>query len=144
MSISDLYSSGAHKKNVAHFATIVKLALVDNIITEGEKKLLDQLARRLEINETEYKSVLKNPEKYPIEPHNSYDERIECLYDLTKMIFADDNVNGNEVSVLQRIAIGLGFPQDNAEKVSDEAIHLVMNDNDLEDFTTAIKKVNRI
>ncbi len=144
MAISDLYSSGAHKKNVAHFATIVKLALVDTIITEGEKKLLDQLARRLEISETEFKAIIKNPEKYPIEPHNSYVERIGCLFDLTKMIFADDDVSKDEVSILQRVAIGLGFPKDNAEKVSDEALHLVMNDNNIEDFTTAIKKVNKI
>lgn len=40
--------------------------------------------------------------------------------------------------------IGLGFPLENAEKVTDEAIHLILNNNDLEDFSKAIKKVNRI
>jgi len=144
MSISDLYSSGTHKNNISHFACIVKVALADNIITEGEQKLLDRLARRLEINKIEYKNILKNPEKYPLNPPVSYNERIERLYNLTQMIFADNEVTDDEVSILQRIAIGLGFPQDNAEKVSDEAVHLVMNENDLEDFTKAIKRVNKI
>jgi len=144
MSISDLYSSGAHKKNISHFANIVRLALVDNIITEGEQKLLDHLAKRLEINKIEYKDIIKNHHKYPISPPISYNERIERLYDLTRMIFADDQILTDQVALLQRIAIGLGFPQDNAEKVGDEALHLIMNGNDLEDFTTAIKKVNRI
>jgi len=144
MSISDLYSSGTHKKNISHFANIVRLALVDNIITEGEQKLIDRLAKRLEIDQVEYKDIIKNHHKYPINPPVSYNERIERLYDLTIMIFADDLVTAEQVSLLQRIIIGLGFPQDNAEKVGDEALHLIMNNNNLEDFTKAIKKVNRI
>ncbi len=143
MSISDLYSSGAHKKNIGHFASIVKLAMADEIITEGEQQLLERLAKRLEISEEEYKMIVKNPEKHPINPPVSYDARIERLYNLTQMIFADDEVSKEEVSVLQRVAVGLGFPQDNVEKVSDEALHLVMNNNDLKEFTRAIKRVNR-
>ncbi len=143
MSISDLYSSGAHKKNIGHFASIVKLAMADEIITEGEQQLLERLAKRLEISEEEYKMIVKNPEKHPINPPVSYDARIERLYNLAQMIFADDEVSKEEVSVLQRVAVGLGFPQDNVEKVSDEALHLVMNNNDLKEFTRAIKRVNR-
>ncbi len=144
MSISDIYSSGAHKKNLGHFASIVKLAMADDVITEGEQQLLERLAKRLNIGEDEYKKIVKNPNKYPINPPVSYDARIERLYNLTKMIYADDEVSKDEVSILHRIVIGLGFPQDNADKVSDEAIHLVMNDNDLDDFTLAIKRVNSI
>lgn len=144
MSISELYSSGAHKENLGHFANIVKLAMVDNIITEGEQELLKRLAKRLEINQEEYKSILKNPNKYPLNPPVSYDARIERLYNLTKMIFADDKVTKDEVLLMRKIVVGLGFPQDNVEKVSDEALHLVMNGNDLDDFSKAIKRVNRI
>ncbi len=143
MSISNLYSSGAHKKNMSHFANIVRLALTDNIITEGEQKLLDRLAKRLGIHKEEYKDIVKNHHKYPINPPVSYNERIERLYNLTQMIYADDKVNSSEVFLLRRIVVGLGFPQDNAEKVSDEAIHLVMNNDNLEDFMRAIKRVNR-
>ena len=60
------------------------------------------------------------------------------------MIYADSEVSGDEAKVLRRICVGLGFPTDNAEKVADEAIHLILNDNDLEDFAKAIKYVNRI
>ena len=50
MSISDLYSSGKHKQEIGHFASVVKIAQTDNIITEGEQKLLDRTARRLHIS----------------------------------------------------------------------------------------------
>ncbi|OSY89037.1 hypothetical protein WH52_05090 [Tenacibaculum holothuriorum] len=144
MSISDLYSSGKHKQEIGHFASIVKIAKTDNVITEGEQKLLDRAAKKLHISESEYENILKSPEKYPVNSPVSYDERIERLYRLTKMIFADGDVDKNEVSLMRKIAVALQFPLDNVEKVCDEAIHLVMNDNDLDDFTTAIKNVNAI
>jgi hypothetical protein len=43
---------------------------------------------------------------------------------------------------MRKIAIGLNFSIDNAEKVCDEAIFLVINNNDLNDFIAAIKKVD--
>jgi len=144
MSISDLYSSGAHKKNMGHFASIVKLAMADDVITEGEQNLLERLAKRLNINQEDYKKITENPDKHPINPPVSYDARIERLYNLTCMVFADGEVSKEEVSIMQRIVTGLGFPQDNVGKVSDEALHLVMNDDSLEDFIRAIKRVNSI
>lgn len=144
MSISDLYSSGQHKQELGHFASIVKLAEDDGVITEGEQKLLDRSARRLNINEEEYKAILKSPEKYPVNPPVSYDDRIERLYRLAKMVLADGKVDLHEVQLMRKIAVGLHFEEDNAEKVCDEAIHLIINDNDLDDFTLAIKKVDSI
>ena len=144
MAISDLYSSGKHKQEIGHFASVVKIAKTDAVITEAEQKLLDRAARNLNISETEYEAILKTPEKFPVNPPVSYDESIERLYTLTKMIYADKEVHKEEVVLLQKITTALSFPIDNIEKVCDEAIHLVMNENDLDDFTTAIKKVNSI
>ena len=144
MSISDLYSTGKHKQEIGHFASLVKIAKTDNIISEGEQKFLDKTASRLNINKTEYGQILKNPEKYPVNPPASYDERIERLYRLTKMVFADGNIDKDQVFLMQKTAIALQFSTENVEKVCNEAIHLVNNDNDLDDFTMAIKKVNAI
>lgn len=144
MSISNLYSSGQHKQEIGHFASIVKIAKDDNIITEGEQKLLDRSARNLNISEEEYKDILKNPEKYPVNPPVSYNDRIERLYRLAKMVLADGKVELHEVKLLRKIAVGLRFSNGNTEKVCDEAIHLIINNNDLDDFITAIKKVDNI
>ncbi|MDY0780491.1 TerB family tellurite resistance protein [Tenacibaculum sp. IB213877] len=144
MSISDLYSSGQQKQALGHFASIVKIAMTDGIIAEGEQKLLDRTADNLNIEELEYKEILKSPEKFPVNSPVSYDERIERLYRLAKMILADDNVSKDEMLLMRKIAVALNFPIDNVEKVCDEAIHLIINDNDLEDFTVAIKRVNAV
>ena len=141
MSISDLYSGSAHKKNIGHFAGIVKLAKADNVITDDEQKLLDKLAKRLEISEDEYKKILKHPENYPTVPSLSYDDRIERLYNLTAMIIADNKILIEEMKLVNRVAIGLGFPNEKVEKITEKAVHLIIKDYDLEDFTAAIKKV---
>ena len=143
MSISNYNLSGDQKRNVEHFASIVKLALADDIITEGEEKLLKRLAKRFHILDDKYKEILENPNNYPLKGFHSYDERVEHLFDLAKMIYADDSVSIKEVSVLRKICVGLGFPLNNAEKVADEAIHLILKDSDLEDFTKAIKQLNK-
>jgi uncharacterized tellurite resistance protein B-like protein len=144
MALSDYNLSGEQKRNLEHFASIVRLALADDIISEGEEKLLKRLAKRFHILEEKYKEILKNPNEYSqVTPH-SYDERIEHLYDLATMVFADGEASKDEAKVLKKLVIGLGFPLDNAEKVTNEAIHLILNNNDLEDFSKAIKRVNRI
>ncbi|MBJ2176134.1 TerB family tellurite resistance protein [Aureibaculum sp. A20] len=143
MSISDLYSSGAQKDNLSHFANIVQLALADEKLTDSENGLLEKLSKTFEIGDDKYQEIVKDADKFAIRPPNSYDERIERLFKLTQMIFADDEVTGSEMIVLRRVAIGLGFPTANVETICDEAVHLVLNDEDLEEFTQAIKAVNK-
>lgn len=144
MGLSDYNLNGEQKRNIAHFASIVRLALSDSVISNEEEKLLKRLAKKFHILEEKYEDILNSPENYPINTPHSYDERIENLFDLAKMVYADGEATKEEALVLRKICIGLGFPIDNVEKVADEAIHLILNNNDLEDFTKAIKYVNRI
>lgn len=143
MALSDYNLSGEQKRNIAHFASIVRLAQADDIITKEEEKLLKRVANRFHILEEKYNEILNSPEDFPMHAPHNYDERIEHLFDLAKMVFADGEAKGEEAIVLRKICIGLGFPLDNVEKVADEAIHLILNDNDLEEFTKAIKQVNK-
>lgn len=142
MSISDLYPTGLHEQNLSHFASIVKLALFDNKIDSKERLLLERLALRLDISKNEYEEILKDPEKYPITSPVSYDERIEHLYDLTKMLFIDKNPTIDKTSTMDRIAVGLGFPAENARVIVKEAVKFFMKEPDVEDFKIVIKKAN--
>ncbi|REE83561.1 hypothetical protein BX611_0853 [Lutibacter oceani] len=144
MSISDLYPTGLHEQNIKHFASIVRLALLDNKIDTDEHILLKRLASRLDITKSEFEEILKKPESYPIETPVSYNERLEHLYDLTKMLFLDKNPTIDKTSMMDRIAVGLGFPIENVRFVVKEAIKFFLKEPDIEDFKEAIKKVNPI
>lgn len=141
MSISDLYPSGHHNENVGHFATIVQLALRDNVINEEEQVLLERLAVRLDISKEEFNKILKNPSEYPIEPPVSHEKRLERLYDLTRMMFLDENPTIDKTSIMDRIAVGLGFPVATARKVVKASIEFFLKKPDIDDFKKAIKAV---
>lgn len=143
MSFSDLFDSGFKKRNESHFASIVRVAMDDGIITPEEQAFLDRLAQRLEIGENDYKAILKNYESHPINPPVSYDKRLERLYDLVRMVHVDNIQGDSELTILKKIAVGLGFHAVNVKYITDKALTLVKNEADLDEFVDAIKNMNR-
>ena len=141
---SDLFITGLHHQNIGHFAAIVRLALLDNKIDSEEYKILERLAVRLDISKSDFDNILKNPKNYPVDSPANYDERLEHLYDLTKMLFLDKNPTIDKTSMMNRIAVGLGFHIENVREIVKESVKFFLKEPDIEDFKKAIKKVNPI
>ena len=142
MTNNTLYPTGMHAQNLAHFASIVRIALLDGKINPSEIIILERLAHRLDIPKHEYDAVLKNPTNYPMRSPVSYDERLEELYDLTKMLFIDKNPTIDKTSLLDRIAVGLGFHSQNVIAIRNAAIQFFLREPDIDDFKEVIKKAN--
>lgn len=143
MSISDLFDSGFQKRNQDHFAAIVRVAMSDGIITDEEKAFLNRLARSLDISDSDYQEILKDYMTHPVNPPTNYDRRLERLYDLSRMVYADHKLGEKQTGILERLAIGLGFSAENVAYVVDKALRLVDAGVDLDDFMIAIKNMNR-
>ncbi|WP_121667351.1 tellurite resistance TerB family protein [Mesonia aquimarina] len=134
MSFSDLFDSGAHRKNLGHFANIVNLAAVDGEINAEEEKVLRRLAVKLDINETEFKEVMKTPEKFPINPPNTAERRLERLYDALTIIFADHDMDTQEAFLLKRYAVGLGFSSEDSENIIKRSIKILGRQLSFDDY----------
>lgn len=143
MSISDLYDSGFRKRNEDHFAAMVRIAMSDTVITEDEKNFLDRTARKLDISEEDYKEILKDYQSHKINPPSTYESRLERLFDLARMVYADHELGDKQKVMLERLAIGLGFSVANAKYVVDKALSLVSNSVDLDTFKEEIRLMNR-
>jgi len=143
MSISDLFDSGFQKRNQDHFAAIFRVAMSDGVITEEEKAFLDRLARNLDISENDYKEISKDYASHPINPPTSYDARLERLFDLSRMVYADNIKGDDQVVLLEKLCVGLGFRADNAKYVVDKALSLVDKNVDVDAFAEEIKNMNR-
>lgn len=143
MSISDLYSSGFRERNRDHFASIVRVALSDGAINPQEKAFLDRLAKNLDISAEEYEEVLENPTKYPVNPPVLYEHRLERLYDLTRMVYTDHIADDDEMRIMMRLGVALGFTPGNVEFIVKKAMYLVNLGVDLETFKDEIKNMNR-
>jgi len=134
MSFIDLFESGEHSRNLGHFASLANIASVDGALAETEEKLLRRFARKLDIEEAEYAEVLKNPGKYPINPPNDADRRLERMHDLFQMIFADHDIDDEEHQLVERYAIGLGYTEELAKKLIKRSITIYQGGLDLEDY----------
>ena len=140
MSFTDLFESGEHKRNLGHFASIANIAAIDGELKEQEEKLLRRFARKLGISESEYEAVLKNPTKYPINPPNDADRRLERMHDLFEMIFADNEIDEPERDLIERYAIGLGYTSEMAEKLIKRSIEIYSGGLDMEDYRYLLNK----
>ena len=140
MSISDLFGSGEHLRNINHFACIVNLASVDGEINEQEEVLLKRFAQKMDITETEYKTVIRNPKEFPVNSYNSVEQRLERLHDLFKIIFADNRIEQGEVELIKRYAIGLGFSSAASEDIINRSIRIFTGQISFDDYKYLLEK----
>lgn len=143
MAFSDLYSTGFCERNRAHFASIVRVALSDGEINEEERAFIDRLAHSLEISDSHKEEILANPTKYPINPPVLYDTRLERLYDIARIVYADHLADDDEMNMMLKLGIGLGFSPGNVEFVVKKAMHLLSLKVDIDTFKEEIKHMNR-
>ncbi len=140
MSFNDLFDSGKHKKNLGHFASIVTLAAADGAISENELALLKRLARKLDVDSSEFEEILETPKRYPINPPNNKFERLERIYDLFKIIYADNQMDELEEKLVRKYAIGLGFSSEIAISLIEKSKQLFGGKIIYEDYESIINR----
>jgi len=112
----------------------------DNVITEEEKAFLDRLARKLDISKLVYDAILEDYKSHPINPPITSERRLERLFDLARMVYADHIKDRHEVLILTKIAVGLGYTK-NTEEIVNKALDIVADTSiDVEEFKEKMKK----
>ena len=109
MSIADLFESGERKQQKGHFRNLVMLAHADGEVSSEENVLLQKIARGLDLTSEQVKDICENPKNYAINPPVSKEDRCERLVYLVEMMAADGVIDDNEVKLLHKYGIGLGF-----------------------------------
>lgn len=143
MSFSDLFDNEFKNRNKGHFSSIVRVALSDGALTTEERAFLDKLAIRLEISQAEYDEILESPSKYPINPPYLHVQRLERLYDLSRMVYADHVLGPKQKAILTRFALALGFTPSNVSYIVDKALSLLVLNVDLDTFIYEIQHMNK-
>lgn len=143
MSISDLFDSGFKNRNKGHFSAIVRVALSDGEITREEREFIDKLALNLDISRDEYEEIMENPLKYPINPPYLYIHRLERLYDLARMVYADHVLGPKQKEILVKFALALGFTPGNVTYIVDKALSLLVLNVELDTFLFEMQHMNK-
>jgi len=141
MPFSDLFSSETIQKARGNFSAIVHVAHAGGHITEQEQKFLDKLAISLQISDTEYKEILKDPSKYPINAPYLYIERLESLYNLARIVHRDHQLGDKQEHLMVKFGLALGFTPGNVNYIVDKALKLVDKKVDLDTFIYEMKNM---
>jgi uncharacterized tellurite resistance protein B-like protein len=139
MSFSNLYSSGFKQRNRDHFASIVRIALSDGVISKEEEAFINRTAINLEIEEQEVETIKANLDNYPINPPSTEQRRLERLYDLARMVFADQIADEAEKKIMNRLIIGLGFPHEEVENIINQSFEQIQKGSDEDEFVASFK-----
>lgn len=143
MSFSDLFDSEFKSRNKSHFSAIVRVAIADGDLSKEEREFLDKLAVRLEITPSEYEEILDNPAKYPINAPYLHTQRLERLYDLSRMVYVDHVLGPKQKEVLTKFALALGFTPGNVSFIVDKAMSLLLLHVDLDTFVYEMTHMNK-
>ena len=143
MSFSDLFDSEFKDRNKGHFSAIVRVAIADGDMSVEEKHFLDKLAVRLEISADEYAEILENPLKYPVNPPYLHVQRLERLYDLSRMVYADHILGPKQKEILTKFTLALGFTPGNVSYIVDKALSLLVLNADADTFVYEMQHMNK-
>ena len=67
-------------------------------------------------------------------------ERLERLHDLLKIIFSDHDIDDEEMDLLKKYAIGLGFSSEASEGVIKRSVQIFSGQIDFEDYLYLLRK----
>ncbi|WP_088340275.1 TerB family tellurite resistance protein [Robiginitalea sediminis] len=140
MPILDLYNHPEKRRNLAHFAALASLAAVDGAINPPEKEVIDRFAAKLDITPQEYKEVMKKENKYPIEAPFEMEKRYERLFDFFGIIFSDHQIDSEEMALVKKYALGLGFSDKKADEVIAKSVAIFTGRIPFEDYLYLIEK----
>lgn len=123
----------------AHFLRLYQMAICDDNFSSLELKALYKSAEERGISQKNLDEILLNPINSKITIPESIEEKVDYLYDLTVMIWADGEVSLNEKSSLEKYVLMFGFMEENALQIVDYLIDSVKEGKSKTDIFNDLK-----
>lgn len=101
----------------SHFLRLYQIAFSDDNFDVLEMQMLYKFAAERGVKSEELDEILLNPSHSTIIPEET-EKRIEYLYDLAIMIWADDVATEDEINTLKKYCLKFGFLEENIEELS--------------------------
>jgi len=117
MSIATIFESGQHKQEKSHLKNLIMIAQADGEIDEKELALIEKMANRYNVGRKEILALCKETKLTAITPPVEKEERYQRMYNLSKMAMADGVLEFHELALLQKYAVGIGFPVSTSDEV---------------------------
>jgi uncharacterized tellurite resistance protein B-like protein len=100
----------SYKKN--HIKNLLALATADGFVHEKEQKMLFKIAKKYGLKDRQVQALLDGNDRFEvIVPDNHYD-RMNLLYDLMLMVYADGVVEKTEIAFCEDVAKKFGMKKE--------------------------------
>jgi uncharacterized membrane protein YebE (DUF533 family) len=99
-----------YKKN--HIKNLLALAKVDGHMHEKEVALLFKIARRYGMKERQVQQLIDADEQYSINVPDNHNDKMNLLYDLILMVYADDVVDEHEIEFCEEAVQQFGMKKE--------------------------------
>lgn len=110
----------------SHFLRLYQMAFSDDNFDVLELQMLYEFAKNRGISEEQLNNILLNPTNDTSIPEN-LDTRIEYLYDLALMIWADGVVTEDERNTLSKYCKRFNFLDENIEELTEYLLEKAKN-----------------
>lgn len=109
----------------SHFVRLYQMALIDDNFDILELQMLYHLAEERGIPKDELDKLFLNPTDHTANIPIDLNTRIEYLYDLTRIIWADGHIDDDEKNTLKKYCKKFEFLDENIDELSDYLIDCV-------------------
>ncbi|AQX85822.1 hypothetical protein I6H88_02605 [Elizabethkingia bruuniana] len=109
----------------AHFLRLYQMAICDDNFSKLELKMLYRFAEERGITAKNLDEILLNPVDTKNALPQTLEDKIDYLYDLVLMIWADDHVDNNERSALEKYIKLFGFVEENVSAIANYLLEAV-------------------
>lgn len=123
----------------AHFLRLYQMAICDDDFSTLELKMLYKCAEERGIPPKNLDEILLNPINFKSLVPQTIEEKVDYLYDLTVMIWADGVVSPNEYSAMEKYVLMFGFLQENVKAIVDYLITSVKTGKNKTDILYELK-----
>jgi len=117
----------------SHFLRLYQIACADNNFDVLEMKQLYKFAELRGVGTEHLDKILKNP-VHQLEAPSAIEKKIEYLYDLAIMIWADEEVTVDEYNLLKKYCEAFEFLPENIEGICDYLIACAKEGKELQEI----------
>lgn len=100
----------SYKKN--HIKNLLALAKADGHMHEKETALLFKIGHGYGLKDWQIQNLVDSTDRYELNIPDNYNDRMNLLYDLILMVFADEVIEKREIAFCEDVAKRFGMKKD--------------------------------
>jgi uncharacterized tellurite resistance protein B-like protein len=92
----------SYKKD--HVKNLLALAKADGHVHEREREVIFEIGKRYGLKDRQIKEIVESNEKFKVNVPNNHYDKMNVLYDLMLIVFADGVIEKKEISFCEDVA----------------------------------------